>query len=1131
MECPKCKFDNPDSVKFCGNCGNRIEKVCSKCGAANPLQFKFCGECGHDISCTSQTTSSALTIDQMLSKIQRYLPGGLAEKILAQKGRIEGERRQVTVLFADMEGFTPLVEKLGPEEAYALMDQIYEILIHKVHEFEGTVNEMTGDGIMALFGAPIALEDAPQRGIRSALAIHREIARFDDRLKQQKDISPIRMRVGVHTGPVVVGTLGNDLRVEFKAVGDTVNLASRLQNLAEPGTTLVTEETFKLAEGLFRFENLGERPIKGKAEPVRVYQVIAPSSRRTRFDVSAERGLTRFMGRNRELEILLEGLERAKQGNGKIFSIVGEAGIGKSRFLYEFRKAASNQDLTFLESKCLTYGKALAYHPLSDLLKGNFGIGDTDTEEKIRNKVRRTLESLKTDVPRIIPYLLELLGVTDSEIDRTSLSPEGRKERTFEAIKQIIVNGARIRPLVIAIEDLHWADQSTEEALASIIDVVPGARVLIIFTYRPHYMHTWATRSYHNQINLNRLSNAECTAMLPHLLGTDDVDPDLGKLVADKTDGIPFFVEEFVKSLQDMQILDRRNGKIYYLEDLGVLKIPSTIHDVIMSRVDRLSQHAKDILQAGSAIEREFPLDLIRAVTGFSEDDLLRSLKALKEAELLYERGIYPRSSYIFRHALTREVVYESLLAKRRRQLHQRIGTAMEEIYTDHLLEHCEMLSEHFLQSEDFVKSADYARMAGKKAEKVASLTDAIFHVKKRIHCLEKLPGSVRGDKSLIDARTALGLYLNQLNHWAEAVEAVEPIARMARAGGYRKRLGQILNVMGCYYGFVEEDLSRALPAIEEALGIAAEQKDFVTLAVGNMWLGVFQAENCEFDKAEISLQRAVKVNTAANSLWGIASMKAQLAFFAYYWGGRITDLWDLASEALDLAEKSGDPVSRGMAHTTYGAACFAKGSFEKAIEHAREGSNLHDKIGMYGWATIGHQSLGDIYLNSGQYEDSAKCYRRAMQIYEAGRLGNSSGKNYCRLMETVCDAMLGSKSVLLDPLRSTVESNKLPLIQTWCYRGLGQLCMNLDATHYSEAEYWTNKAISSDEKNGARFDLGLDYLLDADLQRRLGKAEKERDAIGKAYEVMKGCGADGWAERIEEGSSMTCASANRMGG
>ncbi len=344
MKCPKCQFENSGEAKFCNECGNRLEIHCPECGKVNLPNSKFCNECGHTLTVAASPVPKELSFDEKLAKIQRYLSKDLTQKILSQKDKIEGERKQVTVMFCDMEGFTSITEKLGSEGTYALMDQIYEILIHKVHDYEGTVNELTGDGIMALFGAPIALEDAPQRAIRSALAIHREITGFSDRTKQEKGIPPLKMRIGIHTGSVVVGTLGNDLRVEFKAVGDTVNLASRMESLAEPGTTYVTEDTFKLTEGFFRFEALGEKRIKGKEEVVKVYRAIGPSTRRTRFDVGAERGLTPFIGRERELEFLLDGYERVKAGRGQAFSIISEAGMGKSRLLYEFRKADNKRE-------------------------------------------------------------------------------------------------------------------------------------------------------------------------------------------------------------------------------------------------------------------------------------------------------------------------------------------------------------------------------------------------------------------------------------------------------------------------------------------------------------------------------------------------------------------------------------------------------------------------------------------------------------------------------------------------------------------------------------------------------------------------------------------------------------------
>ena len=432
MKCPHCQAENPGSFKFCGECGGKFESICSNCNYVNPLQYKFCGKCGHQLSLPAKPPPQELSFDEKLRKIQKYLPSGLAKKILAQKGKIEGERRQITVMFCDMEGFTPLSEKLGHEEVYALVDQVFEILIHKVHEYEGTVNKMTGDGIMALFGAPIALEDAPQRAIRSAFAIHREMTKFSDRLKQEKGLQPIRMRIGLHTGPVVVGTVGNDLRVEFTAVGDTVNLASRMEGLAEPGATYVTEDTFKLAEGLFRFEALGEKEIKGKEVPVNVYRVIAPSTRRTRFDVSAERGLTPFLGREREIELLLDGYKRASAGRGQVFFIVSEAGVGKSRLLYEFRKAVTNEDVTFLEGRCLSYSRGVAYHPIIDILKSHFDVHEGDEDSAIRRKVIEGLKILGVDEVSALPYLLELLAVKDSGIDSILISPEGKKTKSLK---------------------------------------------------------------------------------------------------------------------------------------------------------------------------------------------------------------------------------------------------------------------------------------------------------------------------------------------------------------------------------------------------------------------------------------------------------------------------------------------------------------------------------------------------------------------------------------------------------------------------------------------------------------------------------------------------------------------------
>jgi len=668
MKCPNCQFENREGAKFCNECGFKFDLTCPACGTTNRVGSKFCDECGSELRLPIEQAPIDLSFDEKITKIQKYLPKGLTEKILSQRDRIEGERKQVTVMFCDMEGFTPLSELLGIEEAYAIMDQVYEILIHKVHDYEGTVNEMTGDGIMALFGAPIALEDASQRAIRSSLAIHREMAKLSDQLRQEKkDIPPLIMRIGIHTGPVVVGTLGNDLRVEFKAVGDTVNLASRVESLAVPGATYVTEETFNLTEGLFRFEALGQKQVKGKEEPVNVYRVIAPSTRRTRFDVSAERGLTPFVGRQRELELLLDGFERAKAGRGQAFSIICEAGVGKSRLLYEFRKAVTSADVTFLEGRCLSYSRRIAYHPVIDILKANFDIRETDGDAEIMEKVKKGLRILRLDEASALPYVLELLSVKDSGIDKTLMSPEVRKERIIEALRRIVLKGSEIRPLIMAYEDLHWIDKSSEDHLEHLLESIPAARVLLIFTYRPEFVHTWGAKSFHSQVTLNRLSNRESLLMVAHLLGAEELDKELEEFILEKTEGVPFFIEELIKSLKDLKIIEREDKRYRITKKLQEVTIPATIQDVIMARVDSLREGTKDLLQTISVVGRESSYDLIKRLTDLTEQKLLSHLSGLKDSELLYERGIYPQSTYIFKHTLTQEVACSGLLLKKKR--------------------------------------------------------------------------------------------------------------------------------------------------------------------------------------------------------------------------------------------------------------------------------------------------------------------------------------------------------------------------------------------------------------------------------------------------------------------------------
>ena len=1116
MKCPECQFDNREGAKFCIDCGNKLEINCSKCSHLNPPASKFCEECGSKLNLLSEQAPQELSFDEKISKIQKYLPKGLTEKILSQRDRIEGERKQVAVMFCDMEGFTQLSERLGPEEAYTVMDQVYEILIHKVHDYEGTVNEFTGDGIMALFGAPIALEDAPQRAIRSAYAIHREMAKFTDKMKKEnQNIPPVKMRVGIHTGPVVVGALGNDLRVEFKAVGDTVILASRMEGLSQPGCTYVTEETFKLTEGLFRFEALGEYTIRGKVGTGEAYRVIAPSTIRTRFDVSAERGLTPFVGRERELELLLDGFERSKAGRGQALSIVSEAGIGKSRLLYEFMKSAANEDVTILEGKCLSYSRGVAFHSVIDILKSNFDVREEDRDFDIRDKVKKGVKALGVDGDATLPYLLELLSVKESGIDKIPMSPEARKDRMMEAVNRITLKGSEIRPLVVAIEDLHWIDKSSEEYLKHLLDSISGARVFLIFTYRPEFVHTWGGKSYHSQVNLNRISNRESLSMMNYLLGLGEIDRNLEDLILEKTEGVPFFIEEFIKSLIALKFIEKRDNKYQLVENIEKLTIPSTIQDVLMARVDSLPEDAKNLIQTGSVIEREFSFELIKRVTSVSQNELLSQLSVLKDSELLYDRGIYPQSTYIFKHTLTREVVYDSILTSRKKRLHEKIGNAIEELYKENIDDYYGVLSEHYITCENYEKGAACCRLASKKAMKMASLNVAIAYAKKRVESLEKLDKTDDVIKNIINARTALGLYNIQIAYLEEAKEAIAPIMDLTLKHGNKRRLSQIYTILGHHSYMIEEDFQKAFKYLKDGLQLSEEINDIISAVLANYHLGLALTLNCEFEKAFNHFEKAHGINETVNNLWGMSVMKSHLSFPCNY-RGQVNIGYQHSKDAVQLAEESGDIFSKTMAYTWHGLSSYYKGSLAEAIQYLIMGAEFGERINYFLWNALSYSFLGEFHFEIGEYQKSKIYYGKAIKLFENNRLFPSL-MNLSKIGLVRDKVMNNERDIDLESLIPLVAKNKLKFSDGLMRRYFGETLLNLGGQYLSEAERLINKAIDSDKQKGMMWHLARDYAVYAEWFKRKSDLPKARENLSKAVEIFKDCGADGWVKKYEK--------------
>jgi len=759
------------------------------------------------------------------------------------------------------------------------------------------------------------------------------------------------------------------------------------------------------------------------------------------------------VGRERELELLLDGFERSKTGRGQAFSIISEAGVGKSRLLYEFRKAVSNEEVTFLEGRCLSYSRGISYHPIIDILKANFNIQEGDGDSEIREKVKEGLKIIGVDEPSTLPYLLELLSVKDSGIDKIPMSPEERKVRITDALNRIVLRGSELRPLIMAYEDLHWSDKSSEESLKDLLDSIAGARVFLLFTYRPEFVHTWGARSYHSQVNLNRLSNRESL---------------------------------------------------------------STIQDVIMARVDSLPEGAKEVLQTGSVIEREFSYGLIKQITGLPEKELLSRLSALKDLELLYERGIYPHSTYIFKHALTQEVVYDSIMTKRKKQLHEEIGNAIEELYKDNIYEYYGIVAEHFIESENYEKGAGYSKFAGKKAEKAASLNDAIGYATKRVACLESLPKTDDMQKNIVDARTTLGLYYVQINYHVAAKEAVDPVIDLAKTHASKRRLSQIYSIVGSYNCWVDEDFPKAFRYLEDAVKISGEIKDAVSLFFGSFWLAVALSLNCEFENAYQHFQKALDINVMAKSLWGIASMKGNISIWVYRLQGRINLAHQTSRESLHIANESGDTLSKGMAYASYGTSCYYKGIFNEAENNLLKGLEFSEKTAQIGWATVAAYSLGETYVDIGEYKKAEKYYAKAISFLEQSRLLPSYIK-LGRVAIARSRALNNEQVSDLSDLLQCYNESKQKTVEGWMARYIGEILLNIDDQHIPEAEDWIKKAMEADTKNDMRFNLGRDYDLYAELFNRKGNQLKAKENLRKTIEIYKECGADGWVKKAEE--------------
>jgi class 3 adenylate cyclase/tetratricopeptide (TPR) repeat protein len=894
-----------------------------------PPERKFCGTCGKALTAQAEPAPR-------FASPETYTPKHLSEKILNSKAALEGERKHVTVLFADLKGSMELLADRDPEEARKILDAVLERMMDAVHRYEGTVNQVMGDGIMALFGAPVAHEDHAARACYAALRMQDSVKRYAEEARHAHGVN-VRIRVGLNSGDVVVRAIGSDLRMDYTAVGQTTHLAARMEQLALPGTIVVTPATLDLVEGLVAVSSLGPMPVKGLAEPLEVFEVTGVGVARTRLHAAARRGLTRFVGRDSELEQLWRAQELAGKGRGQVAAVVGEAGVGKSRLVYEFTHSHRMQGWLVLEAASVSYGKATSYLPVIALLKGYFKIQDRDDLREIREKVTGKLLALDRALELTLPALLSLLDVPGEDSAWQTMLPEQRRRQTLEGVRRLLLREAQEQPLVVIFEDLHWIDGETQALLDGLVESLGSARLLLLVNYRPEYQHAWVGKTYYSQLRLDALPPAGAAELLDDLLGEDPSLVSLKQLLVKR--GNPFFVEESVRTLVETKALTGERGHYRLVQPITAIQIAPTVQTMLAARIDRLPSEAKRVLQVASVIGKDVPFVLLREIAEDPEVQLRARLAHLQTAEFLHETMLFPDLEYSFKHALTHEVTYGSLLQERRRALHARVVEAIERLHRDRLGEHVERLAHHAALGDLGEQAVDYLRQAGLKATGRSALHEAKVWFERALETLKGLPETQAALERGCDIRLEMRPVLFQLDEISTLQERLREAETIAEGLNDEGRQGRVAAFMArnCWY---IGKLDAALSSGNRALEIAKRRQDLELRLYAATGL-----EETHYLRGDLSRAIEIGDNVLATLPpdWILRSfggsptpiaVHVRIILMDCLMGlGRFGEAATLEAETRKLAEKTQQAFSIGLVHQGATGLYIAKGEWAKARE------------------------------------------------------------------------------------------------------------------------------------------------------------------------------------------------------
>ena len=1111
--CPRCRSTSRDGARFCEQCGVRLARACPSCGAEVAAEARFCGGCGAGLTAGAPATGR-------FTDPQTYTPKHLVDKILTTRAQLEGERKLVTVLFADVKGSMELLADRDPEEARKILDPVLERMMEAIHRYEGTVNQVMGDGIMALFGAPVAHEDHAVRACHAALRMQETVGRYADELRRSQGID-VQIRVGLNSGEVVVRAIDSDLHMDYSAIGQTTHLAARMEQLARPGTALMTKNTLRLAEGYVEVRPLGPVPVKGLADTVEIFEIVRAGVVRSRLHAAAVRGLTPFVGRDGELGRLRETLEKVRAGQGQIVAVSGEPGVGKSRLFWEFTHSHRTHGWLILESSPVSYGRMTSYLPVSEVLKTYFGIEDHDDKRRIREKVTGKILTLDDSLRGTIPVFLALLDVSTDEAEENT-DPDERRRRTLDALKRLLLRESQVQPLLVIFENLHWLDGETQAFLDSLVENLTAARILLMVNYRPEYTHGWGSKSYYTQFRIDPLQPESADELLQAILGNDATLATLKKLLVSQTEGNPFFLEECVQSLVETAALAGDRGQYRMAKAVETLQMPPTVQAVLASRIDRLDPEDKRLLQAASVIGNDVPFALLDAIAELSEETLRTGLLRLQSAEFVYETTLFPALEYTFKHALTHDVAYGSLVGGRRKVLHARVVDALERLYSDRLSEQVERLAHHAVRGEAWEKAIGYLRQAGVKATSRSGNQEAVAFLEQALQVLTHLPEGRSKLEQAIDIRLELRPPLLRLGRLREVLQLSKEAEEFGAELGDESRLARVYSYLVNYH-YLNGQPDLAIDYGERCLRIADATQDLALQALARGYLGLSCHAQGQYRCAELILRQNVEALAQAR---GTAADQSAISFVTSsgWLAFTLAELGDFhgadacVDQALRVADGAGHVYGQTIARTLAGLVWLRRGHLDRALGLLQSSLDACREKHLDVWRPLPSSLLGLTLALSGRLDEAMPLLQDGVHLSEV--LGVNAYLALWTLHWAEGLMVAGEDERAREMARHALDlagSHKERGHQAWAWRLLGDLASRRGAPALAEAgqHYRESLAIAEEllmQPVVAHAKLGLGRVM-----RLAGDRARAEEYVVTAFMLFRGMDAPYWVKKCGE--------------